>query len=391
MSALLEKVEDTYYKFVPHEGAKTLALIFSSVGMQPGKFVFYKQTIDLPVHKLYLNDKNTWYQDGIEGLGVTVEETVQEINELKKRLGADNIITIGSSMGAYAAIMYGALLNCKVLSFGARVVLGTRGSQSFRLAKSGYQFKYKSIVPLVEKSECSILSYQGETDYNDLLAVQQLSHLPNVQCISMKGIAHKTPLYLSKKYGFKRILSDFIDGTPFVEMPEKSTMSNGVRDKVLAALDLIEVKNFVDAKELVSRAADLEPDNDIVHHVLGITLYHLKEHKEAYIHQKRATELSPHNEKAHHHLGICLRAIGRYKESYEANKIAYELDPKLASAYHHAGLALEKLGEHDDAEKEFRQAYSLAKHKKNYRDKFAEVLKYNSEKRIEEVKELLEV
>ncbi len=90
------------------------------------QFDFYKRLKKLEVlsgkkiNKLLLRDKSSsWYHYGIAGLGGNVEQTVAGINNIIKQIKPSKIITIGQSMGGYAAIMYGALLEVdKAISFG---------------------------------------------------------------------------------------------------------------------------------------------------------------------------------------------------------------------------------------------------------------------------------
>jgi len=90
------------------------------------QFDFYKRLKKLEtlsgkkINKLLLRDKNNaWYHHGVEGLGKDVDETTVSIRKIIKEIKPSKIITIGQSMGGYAAIMYGALLEAdKVISFG---------------------------------------------------------------------------------------------------------------------------------------------------------------------------------------------------------------------------------------------------------------------------------
>lgn len=60
--------------------------------------------------KLFLKDERVlWYTKGITGISVNVQET---IDYLKKYIsGYSKVIFIGSSMGAYASLLYGSILN----------------------------------------------------------------------------------------------------------------------------------------------------------------------------------------------------------------------------------------------------------------------------------------
>lgn len=395
MEVLEKKIPSTdgkYSKFIPHEGSETLAIIFSTVGVKPGYFTFYKSMLNIPVHKLHLTDPHSeWFQDGIPGFGKTVEETVESIKALQESIGAKEIVTIGSSMGGYGALLYGALLNCRVLSFGARVQLGTPGSQSFHLAKKGYSFKYKDLTNLIEQSSSNILLYQGETDYNDMLAAYDIGQLSNVNCVSIKGVAHATPVFLNQKYGIAKVIQTFVDKEPIVDFPERGELSNSKKtlEMYFKGLRFIEEQSNEEAIKVLEAILLENEDRDAIHHKLGIVYYKEKEYDKALYHQKRAVEISPHFSNAQHQYGICLRKAGQYEESYHAHCLAYKLDPKQAGAHHHAGLSLEKLERFDEAENEFRMAHKLATKNTNYKLKFIERLKENIDAKNKELAQLV--
>jgi tetratricopeptide (TPR) repeat protein len=381
-----------YFKINPYEGSNKLAVIFSTVGVKPGYFTFYKTMESIPVHKIYLTDPNSeWFQSGIPGLGATISETIESIKKVKEYLGATEVYTIGSSMGGYGSILYGALMDCTALAFGARVELGIKGSQSYTLANRGFNFKYKDLRPLVADSRCHVTIYQGEADVNDLLAANQLYPYKNVECVTIKGVAHATPVFLNNKYGIKEVISRFVEGNPILEFDERGnilTYDNAV-EILFAALELMASKNWDTSVKVLNSLLEIDSQFDVAHHKLGIAYYQLRDFNKAFEHQQEAVNISPHFANAQHQLGICLRKLGNYKESYEAHKKAYELDPKLAGAHHHAGLSLEKLHLYEEAENEFRKAVELSKNNKKYLKKLVDTLQFNSDRKLKEVTDLM--
>ncbi|WP_053981903.1 cupin-like domain-containing protein [Marinagarivorans algicola] len=60
---------------------------------------------------IYLRDPNTlWYQSGINGLGGSIDEVVVRLKALIEELKPSRVITLGQSMGGYAAMLFGGLL-----------------------------------------------------------------------------------------------------------------------------------------------------------------------------------------------------------------------------------------------------------------------------------------
>ena len=72
------------------------------------------------LNKILVRDSgNAWYHRRIAGLGNHVDETAQALRELVRRIAPSQTTTLGQSMGAYAAVMYGLLLDAQqIVAFG---------------------------------------------------------------------------------------------------------------------------------------------------------------------------------------------------------------------------------------------------------------------------------
>lgn len=85
-----------------------------------GRIRKLEQRAGAPFNRIYLRDsKNAWYQYGIKGLGNSVHEVAQKLQGLIRFIRPSEVITIGQSMGGYAAILYGILLQAdRAIGFG---------------------------------------------------------------------------------------------------------------------------------------------------------------------------------------------------------------------------------------------------------------------------------
>lgn len=75
----------------------------------------------LAFNRILLRDPlNLWYQHGVPGLGNNVHEVAARLQKVIRLIRPSETTTIGQSMGGYAAILYGLLLDVeRVISFGA--------------------------------------------------------------------------------------------------------------------------------------------------------------------------------------------------------------------------------------------------------------------------------
>ena len=85
-----------------------------------GRLRKLEQVSGQPLNKVLVRDSgNAWYHRQIAGLGNHVDETAQALRELVRRIAPSTITTLGQSMGAYAAVMYGLLLDAQqIVAFG---------------------------------------------------------------------------------------------------------------------------------------------------------------------------------------------------------------------------------------------------------------------------------
>ena len=74
-----------------------------------------------PLNRIMLRDRrNLWYLRGVQGLGDSPIQVAEHLKPVIAAMMPSHVWCVGESMGAYAAIMYGVLLNAsRIVSFGA--------------------------------------------------------------------------------------------------------------------------------------------------------------------------------------------------------------------------------------------------------------------------------
>ena len=85
-----------------------------------GRLKKLEQNSGRHINKVLVRDSgNSWYHRKIDGLGAHPDETAEALRALIVAIAPSRVITIGQSMGAYAAVMYGLLLKVdSVIAFG---------------------------------------------------------------------------------------------------------------------------------------------------------------------------------------------------------------------------------------------------------------------------------
>ena len=117
-----------------------LVLTFGFVSWNaPPRFDFYGRLKKLetfsgtPINKILVRDfANAWYHRPIAELGGDVDEIAASLRKLIDTFSPRQVITLGQSMGGYAAILFGFLLGVdKILSFGPLSFLDSRAALSY--------------------------------------------------------------------------------------------------------------------------------------------------------------------------------------------------------------------------------------------------------------------
>lgn len=90
------------------------AMGFNQKGIIP--FGLLKSTLRLPVKKLYIRDINrAWYHQGLPGIGRNIEEIVVFLKNKINQQKVQWIIMMGGSMGGYAALLFGFLVEADLV------------------------------------------------------------------------------------------------------------------------------------------------------------------------------------------------------------------------------------------------------------------------------------
>ena len=88
--------------------------ISAGLGMPP--FEFFRIATTIPTKRLFVRDlQQVWYHGGLPGVSDSVETTCTFLRTQIADQGINHSMFVGNSMGAYAAILFGAMLRVDVV------------------------------------------------------------------------------------------------------------------------------------------------------------------------------------------------------------------------------------------------------------------------------------
>lgn len=204
-----------YCKVKTSEWSNTCIICFSGYNTPKGKFNYIKTFSGNTYHQIYLNTTSEdYYHKGIQGLGETLEETLESLKKIIENLPGEDVkvITLGCSMGGYGALLYGALLKVnKILALGASV---PEFSESFlgKKERSEHVEIYKSLENKIINSDSEKLILHGDSTISDILTHRRLRFSKNAISKHLHGCTHALVAILASKIDLRQLIEN-IDAT----------------------------------------------------------------------------------------------------------------------------------------------------------------------------------
>lgn len=127
---------------------KTLVMCFSGQPefdrQEGGRFEWQGFFKDKNVKTLHLRDYNKayyfgeWYNENGDKIGSDINSHVKFLSEIVKQSECDRLVTTGASMGGFAAVLYGVLLNANsIMPFNPQTYIDVKGTYR-KLSQSAF-------------------------------------------------------------------------------------------------------------------------------------------------------------------------------------------------------------------------------------------------------------
>lgn len=311
-----------------------LAIVFSHVSEPPGRFSFYASFRDVPVNKLFVNTPgNGWYRDGVPGLGNDIDSTAEGLRIMMQQVAPRTVVCIGNSMGAYAALLFGELINAdRVLAIGPETLLDQPGSRSRGFLAGRPLSPYPDLLPVLSRPAAdrrtSIII--GESDLFDLDYARRVAHLPGIRLRSLRGVGHEVPAMLHRFGVWRPLIRDFArDGSlpAFLPLEGRIFEAGDAADALIEARRLRLAGDRRAARGRLGHCLALYPDADAAHDEIGVIEREEGAFAKAEAAHRLALRLAPDRGQYGLHLALALEAQGRFGEALAAYDQAGALEP----------------------------------------------------------------
>lgn len=152
-------------------------------------YAFLKSLLHQELKAIWVRDHAlAWYHRGVRGVGDGVDAVAARLRELSAV--ADTTVMIGSSAGAYAALLFGALLGCESHAFSPQTFVEParlRAADDYRFARQMDAIeghvdpRYADLLPVLARSDAPAHVYFGIENDLDTLHAERIGHLDQVE------------------------------------------------------------------------------------------------------------------------------------------------------------------------------------------------------------------
>lgn len=345
------------------KGSTKLVLYFSGTGMGDGKFSYWKISSTFRTHALLINNgRNHWYQGGVPGLGESVDQTVFNIRLWARKLRVKELYTVGQSMGAHGAILYGAKLGARVLAFGAETIVRLEGSRSTRLWQDNAPIVYPDLHDVIANAKRPIFAFAGERDPVDLYCMSKANGLPNYYPQSMIGVGHGMASYLHNRDKFIPMVQRFIDN----HVPQRTRAFGaalehpGFADAFYDQYCHMNAGRFAEAAEAGRLATSLYADADQAFYVTASALVALRQPAQALPYIERALAISPKLPDYRLLMARCLARTGSGDRAIPIYRELVAIQPDYARSHYELAALLFARGDYPEAREAVSRALQLS-------------------------------
>lgn len=196
---------------IERRDSHNVCVAFSSRETPAGKFTFYKVLRDLNANLIFANDySNQWFLNGPPGYADETKFTAWLRYQVDQLLDGGKLYMIGASMGAYAALKYGAIMGAdRIIAMGPEselcLPLG-RSVTSLSRDRAGSG----DITGLSYKNPKDVLVVSGSNDIVDVYCAASLHTASpdlNVKLVLNQG--HVVAKYLGEVFDLSEVVPTF--------------------------------------------------------------------------------------------------------------------------------------------------------------------------------------
>ena len=343
---LVTSIKERSDRLLIYFGWATASSMVSMSGIAP--------MLNLNTSSIVIRDPTrNWYNLPIEGLSRDADDLAAQI---ERRIGSfprDKITACGSSMGGYAAILFGLKLGVgRIVACAPQLMLHPNLPHSPKVPVT-----YTDLTPMIVRAskETKIDIWYGAESFMDLYNLLRLRPRPNVSLNAIPGSMHNVMSAFKRRGEIDAFFRYMALGEPFTT--KTVTIPREARGPVTKAGRMFYVNQ--DYKAVIRTLKQIADDVDLspVYCVIADCFYRLSEFEKARIWYERAAAASHQNYDAHYGLGLTLEKLGKDRPAERAFKTSQDYFPsKDSERFARLASVQFRLGKMKEAHKNYKIA-----------------------------------
>jgi pimeloyl-ACP methyl ester carboxylesterase len=331
------------------------AIVFSAVNSN--SFSYYKLFSGLTVNRIYVRDPwNLWYQQGVSAELSSPDALAAYLRDVLDRINPSRTLAFGSSMGGYASLLFGHLLELDaVVAICPQTLLDHRLPHTPAEPASGAYADLAEVLPTAPAHDHYV--FLGAADVVDIYNVFRLAH-GSMRLLPIAGQDHMVMHHLMKNGEFERCVRAIFDDVPYVcETP----LDERCRDPLVRGVVERLVEGFYrdgpwDPERYARALLSLEPDWPAANYMLARVWEREERLDDAMKQAARAANRAPGSITFADFKAQLFLRQKMYDEALDAYERCIAIRPKhyaalcaLASLHARAGRRAQALGLLDEA------------------------------------------
>ena len=331
------------FQVVAGETNDTL-VVFSYRGA--ASFGLFKVVEQLRCNKVFVRDPSDgWYNGVLPGLGNDVKSTTASLRKLVSELGTGRLFTVGSSMGGYAALLFGGLLGAKALAFSPQTLL----DPIFPLSPTRNQpIEVPDLRTVLGDADVLI----GGNDIFDMFHASRV--VDQVRAWAVPDCDHDLTTHFNKSGQLTPMIANWMGGRMEIDFP--SVVKN---EEMEEAVMEFHRHDFARAGARLERLIAHEAESVPLLVLWARSLIKMHRPREAMEALQKVVRLAPTFPEPYLYLAQAWLNLGQPAESMETSSVLLKLSRNFAEGWFIHGASAEGLGRRTEARAAFGRAVEI--------------------------------
>ncbi len=340
-----------YFRLQLRAERDVLLLVFSHLEEPVGRFSLQQTVTKIDASSVLMNTvPRSYYAEGVPGLGDGADATAAGLRRIIEAVQPRAVVTLGISMGGYAALLFGALLQAdRVLAFSPETRLMLPGSRSSFALRRRTLPEHLDVAPLLQAApRTKVALYFGEAELHDVYAAWRLRDVPGTGLYSVQGVGHEIARWFSERGLLQVLIDDFVHQDRTLEdFPQRGRIleDGEAIERAMAAQDLLLAGEPLLAMEAARGALLLAPHLDLAYDLLGRAASAGGRRRDAVEAHRAAAEMTPESPLYRLRYGRALLDVDAFNEAEAVLRAVAEECPKWAVVHQALASVAEKRGD----------------------------------------------